>query len=242
MGTLRLNKSDAHERARRLLDKPDGIDRVTLDGREVSVTEAKEALREDAGLDELEVGELAQKLDKFEGWLEGAQVGIPGTSLQARIGKWSLSAMELAPDESITQVDKLIIHQADGEKLEVKAESIDLRSSAFLKRISAVVNGGSALPAMIGTIIGYSAGALSAVAAVGAHALGKHRVGNALIRMATKHFLLSTVTNVPVAGNAACVLAAARDERDAQQLTAASQAASVEQSVGLSVHGPAVLP
>jgi hypothetical protein len=236
---MKLNRTDRHRQARALLEKDDEVARVTLDGQEVSKAAALAALKEDAGLDQVDAGAFAQKLDAFETRLRDVELGIPGTDLKAKIGKWSLDALELAPDESIKSTQTLLIETKGGETLKVKAEAIDLTSSAFLKKVSALVNGGSALPFMIGTVIGYGAGALSAVAAVGAHAMGKQRWGSALLRMATKHLILSTVTNLPVAGNLACVLCAARDTRDGQRM---ARCASVADTVNLAQHGKATLP
>ena len=236
---MKLNRSAKHQQARQLLKQGDEVRRVTLDGKEVSSAEALEALKEDAGLDQVDAGAFADKLDAFEEKLKDVELGIPGTELKARLGKWSLDALELAPDESIKSTQKLLIETKGGETLKVNAESIDLQSSAFLKKVSALVNGGSALPFMVGTVIGYGAGALSAVAAVGAPAMGKKRWGGALLRMATKHLILSTVTNLPVAGNLACVLCAARDHRDQARM---SKSASVQDAVDLAQHGKATLP
>lgn len=236
---MKLNRTDKHQQARRLLEQGD-VARVTLDGKEVSNAEALDALKEDAGLDEIDAGAFAEKLDAFEAKLGDVALGIPGTDLKAKIGKWSLDALELAPDESITSTQPLLIETKGGETLKVNAEAIDLQSSAFLKRVSSWVNGGSALPFMVGTVIGYGAGAVSAVAAVGAHAMGKNKWGSALMRMATKHLILSTVTNLPVAGNLACVLCAARDARDQKRMS--SKSASVKDALNLAQHGKAVLP
>jgi hypothetical protein len=235
---MKLNRSARHQQARQLLEQGD-VAKVTLEGKEVSKAEALDALKEDAGLDAIDAGAFAEKLDAFEDKLKDVQLGIPGTELKAKIGKWSLDALELAPDESIKSTQKLVIERANGERLELDAEAIDLKSSAFLKKVSAWVNGGSAMPFMVGTVIGYGAGAISAVAAVGAHAMGKQKWGSALLRMATKHLILSTVTNLPVAGNLACVLCAARDARDQARM---SKSASVQDSVNLAQHGKATLP
>jgi hypothetical protein len=209
---------------------------VTVDGKAVEADAARAAFAKATAAIEAPApadsdSRVGRVLDKVEDKIDSIEAKLRSTGLGNKIADFVKSDPEHVSSEVLVHIEL-----ANGEHLHIPVRVVDVRSTAFLQRLSMFTEA-AALTPVVGQLASAATATASAIASVVAFALGDRDLGKALLRTAGKQVAMVGIGFIPVISNATSALAAIIDRGDLKKVRAASVADVVNlgapaQSVG----------